>query len=222
MSTRRLRVQWILACSLAALLTYSCNRPPEAGEDSSGSTKTPVVVEDSERGVPGWAEPNEGIEAFNRGDYATALGFFQPLAENGDAYAQVVLSKMYELGLGVAKNSGHAVRWDRKAAEQDFAPGQAGLAFSYRAGRGVAKDDGESVRWFRKAAIQGLADAQVHLGARGESVSEGEILEEWACEEEGEVRQWRHGDGHTKTTGTTGRFVDRDGRSAAVWGASIL
>ena len=37
------------------------------------------------------------------------------------------------------------------------------------------------------------------LGARGESVSEGEILEEWACEEEGEVRQWRHGDGHTKT-----------------------
>ena len=60
------------------------------------------------------------------------------------------------------------------------------------------------------------------LGARGESVSEGEILEEWACEEEGEVRQWRHGDGHTKTTGTTGRFVDRDGRSAAVWGASIL
>ena len=61
-----------------------------------------------------------------------------------------------------------------------------------------------------------------HLGARGESVSEGEILEEWACEEEGEVRQWRHGDGHTKTTGTTGRFVDRDGRSAAVWGAFIL
>ena len=62
----------------------------------------------------------------------------------------------------------------------------------------------------------------IGLGARGESVSEGEILEEWACEEEGEVRQWRHGDGHTKTTGTTGRFVDRDGRSAAVWGASIL
>ena len=61
-----------------------------------------------------------------------------------------------------------------------------------------------------------------YLGARGESVSEGEILEEWACEEEGEVRQWRHGDGHTKTTGTTGRFVDRGGRSAAVWGASIL
>jgi len=25
----------------------------------------------------------------------------------------------------------------------------------------------------------------------------GEIFEEWACEEEGEVREWRHGDGNT-------------------------
>ena len=42
------------------------------------------------------------------------------------------------------------------------------------------------------------------------------------AEEEEEAAQWRHDNGNTKTTGTTGRVVDRDGRVGAVWRASFL
>ena len=133
--------------------------PPEASDAPNEDTE--ALPEASE-------VPSEGIEAFNRGDYAAALGLFQPLAENGDAYAQVALGKMHVLGLGVPEDSREAVRWYRKAAEQDFAPGQTALAFSYLTGSGVAEDAGEAAKWFQRAAVQGFADAQVHLARQHE------------------------------------------------------
>ena len=35
-----------------------------------------------------------GLEAYERGDYATALREFRPLAEQGDAYARGILELM--------------------------------------------------------------------------------------------------------------------------------
>ena len=42
-----------------------------------------------------------GVEAYERGDYATALREFRPLADQGDARAQVLLGVMYIIGKGV-------------------------------------------------------------------------------------------------------------------------
>ena len=48
--------------------------------------------------APAWAGLAEGIAAYERGDYETALQEFQPLAEQGNADAQFNLGLMYDDG----------------------------------------------------------------------------------------------------------------------------
>jgi uncharacterized protein len=43
----------------------------------------------------------EGYRAFHRGDYATALQKWKPLADEGNADAQLSLGAMYDKGQGV-------------------------------------------------------------------------------------------------------------------------
>jgi hypothetical protein len=48
----------------------------------------------------GCTSPDQkGLDAYNRGDYATALREWRPLAEQGDASAQFNLVLMYALGM---------------------------------------------------------------------------------------------------------------------------
>jgi hypothetical protein len=116
--------------------------------------------------LPAAAGPREDARAASeRGDYATALAILRPLAEGGDAKAQVALGAMYAEGLGVAKDDREALRWYRMAAAQGVADAQNNLGVMYAEGRGdVAKDDQEAVRWFRLAAEQDHAEAQHNLG----------------------------------------------------------
>jgi TPR repeat protein len=57
-----------------------------------------------------------------------------------------------------------AVKWYRKAAEQNYAAGQAFLAIAYYYGAGVPKDHAEAVKWDRKAAEQNSGPSQYRLG----------------------------------------------------------
>ena len=57
-------------------------------------------------------------------------------------------------GQGVAKDEVEAVKWYRKAAEQNDADAQNNLGVCYANGQGVAKDEVEAVKWYRKAAEQ--------------------------------------------------------------------
>jgi len=41
--------------------------------------------------APAWAGWDEGVAAYDRGDYATAFREWKPLAEQGDADAQFIL-----------------------------------------------------------------------------------------------------------------------------------
>ncbi len=45
--------------------------------------------------APARADFQDGVAAHERGDYATALREFRPLAEQGDAAAQYNLGQMY-------------------------------------------------------------------------------------------------------------------------------
>ena len=45
--------------------------------------------------APAWAGFAEGVAAYHRGDYETALRELRPLAEQGDADAQYNLGIMY-------------------------------------------------------------------------------------------------------------------------------
>ena len=114
--------------------------------------------------APAWAGFDEGAAAYKRGDYATALREWRPLAKQGNANAQFFLGVMYDKGLGVPQDYAEALQWYRKAAEQGNAGAQHNLGFMYAKGEGVAQDYGEAMKWYRKAAEQGDANAQINLG----------------------------------------------------------
>ena len=64
------------------------------------------------------ADFEKGQEAARKGDYATALQEWEPLAEQGHAEAQYALGELYLFGDGVPQNDEEAVRWLRLAAER--------------------------------------------------------------------------------------------------------
>ncbi len=68
--------------------------------------------------APAWADLKAGVEAYQRGDYATALKECRPLAEQGDAHAQNNLGVMYFLGKGVPEDFVRAHMWFNLAAAQ--------------------------------------------------------------------------------------------------------
>jgi TPR repeat protein len=115
----------------------------------------------------------EGVAAYQRGDYATALRLWRPLAKQGNASAQYNLGIEYQRGRGVPQDYAQAVKWYRLAAEQGYAAAQSTLGVMYTNGRGVPQDDAEAVKWYRLAAEQGYASAQYNLGlmyAKGQGV----------------------------------------------------
>ncbi len=114
--------------------------------------------------APAWAGFDEAAAAYKRGDYATALREWRPLAKQGNADAQFFLGAMYDAGRSVPQDHAEVVKWSRKAAEKGVAEAQYNLGFMYRHGLGVPQDYAEAVRWYRKAAEQGLALAQFKLG----------------------------------------------------------
>jgi TPR repeat protein len=58
----------------------------------------------------------DGMAAYNRGDYVPASRVFRSLAEQGNAKAQTVLGLMYRRGEGVSRNSVRAFLWFSRAA----------------------------------------------------------------------------------------------------------
>jgi uncharacterized protein len=119
----------------------------------------------------------EGLAAYDKGDYRKAFTAFNDLAERGDASARYRLARMYRNGLGVLKNTqkanetaesavrGKAFESFRRDALAGKHDGQFFLGEMLRLGDGVAKDEVDANIWFKRAADQGNADAQNALGA---------------------------------------------------------
>jgi uncharacterized protein len=106
----------------------------------------------------------DGLAVYQRGDYATALRLWRPLAEQGGAEAQYNLGIMYYDGDGVPQNYAEAIKWHRLAAEQGDAGAQYGLGLMYDLGRGTPQDYAEALKWYRLAAERGDAHVQGNLG----------------------------------------------------------
>jgi TPR repeat protein len=60
--------------------------------------------------TPSSGDFQKGNRAYRRGDYATALRELKPVAEQGNAYAQYYLGRMYRLGKGVPQNDKTALK----------------------------------------------------------------------------------------------------------------
>jgi len=60
----------------------------------------------------------DGMAAYNRGDYVPAIAVFRGMARAGNAKAQGMLGAMYQRGQGVAKSAPHAFMWLTMAASR--------------------------------------------------------------------------------------------------------
>ncbi len=102
----------------------------------------------------------DGFEAYNRGDYATAVRLWKPLAEKGDAKVQNNLGVMYENGQGVMQDYAEAVKWYQKGADQGIAYAQYNLGLMYANGHGVPQDYVQSHKWLNLAAARASASEE--------------------------------------------------------------
>ncbi len=100
-----------------------------------------------------------GYNAYLRGDFATALREWEPLALKGYAQAQTNLGTMYSHAKGVDRNYPLAAYWYRKAAAQGSKRSMYNLGVAYEFGRGVEQNDATALNWYRQAALQNLVEA---------------------------------------------------------------
>lgn len=126
---------------------------------------------------------DEGMAAYERGDYAAALEEWRALAEEGHPAAQFWVGHMYRTGLTVEKDMEEAIRWFRRAAKQQEPMAEYILGVLYYQGDGVPKDIREAVGWFRLAAEHGDIEA---LDLVGQLYTEGE----WRPRDEAGAREW--------------------------------
>ena len=126
-----------------------------------------------------FADWDAGMDAYNAGDFQTALKNWIPLAEQGDAKAQIHVFMMYSFGEGVTQDDKEAMKWLRLAVEQGDARAQLELGGVYIAGLSVTRDFKEAVKWIRLAAEQGYARAQFALGQmhlKGQGVIQDNVI----------------------------------------------
>jgi TPR repeat protein len=133
----------------------------------------------------------KGLAAYHRGDYATALREWQPLAEIGVAAAQNNLGVIYRKGYGVPRNYGEALKWYRRAADQGHANAQYSLGLMYFRGNGVAKDFVLAHLWFSLSAAGGNkygANARVLTATRmtrAQTARAEKLAREWRAKHKG-------------------------------------
>ena len=112
----------------------------------------------------GWsADFAKGQEAFESGDYETALAEWQSLAEEGQADAQFGMGLLYASGFGVSLDDSLALQWYLSAADQGHAEAQCNIAVMYANGWGVPQSDEEAFKWYSLAAEGGVPRAQTNL-----------------------------------------------------------
>jgi TPR repeat protein len=111
----------------------------------------------------------DGIEAWQRSDYASAIAIWRPLAENGDADAAFNLGQAYRLGRGVPVDLAQAKSWLDTAARAGHLDAETTLGL-------LLFDSGDrdsGIAWLKKAAARGEPRAMLVYGTalfNGDSV----------------------------------------------------
>ncbi|WP_448661098.1 SPOR domain-containing protein [Sphingomonas sp. CJ20] len=118
---------------------------------------SPVLAQDA---APRPDPVRVGVDAYERGDYKTAVESWRAAAATGNADAQFNLGQAYRLGRGVPVDLKIAEEWFRKAALQGHEQAEAnyGLALFENGKRP------DSVQWLQRAVARGDARAQYILG----------------------------------------------------------
>lgn len=109
---------------------------------------------------------DDGIAAFQRGDYEGARENLLDAATKTDPEAYYYLGLLYHKGLGgLPKNDDNAFRLIKAAANLDYAPACLELARWYRQGGGrIQRNMSMAIIWLEHAAKLNVVEAQLQLG----------------------------------------------------------
>jgi TPR repeat protein len=128
-----------------------------------------------------WAAPADaqnvkaGIDAWQRGDYVSAVAIWRPLAEAGDPDASFNMGQAYRLGRGVLVDMSVAQTWLERAAQKDHIDAQATLGLLlFQNGNQV-----DGLKWLKSAAEKGDARALLVYGTalfNGDGVAQDPVL----------------------------------------------
>ncbi len=105
----------------------------------------------------------EGLMAYDRTDYQTAMAELLPEAERGNALAQYKIGTLFDSARGVERNFATASIWFKRAAEQGHARAQLEMARRYCEWRNTDQDCRESLHWLQLSALQGNPEAEFLL-----------------------------------------------------------
>lgn len=101
----------------------------------------------------------DGVQAYDAGNFLTAKRIFQQYAELGDPISQRYLAEMYDRGRGVHQDYSKAIIWYKKAAKQSDLRAQYLLGVKYVNGHGVKKNEKAAYAWFAIAFNAGYLKA---------------------------------------------------------------
>jgi TPR repeat protein len=119
-----------------------------------------------------FADYQAGLEAYQEGDYGTAILEWQAVVESPPgkvsdevrAEALYAIGMLFWLGQGVQQDTAESASWLQLAAQLQHPGAQTKLAFLYSTGQGVKQSTFEALKWWQMAASQGDPDAQYNLG----------------------------------------------------------
>lgn len=120
----------------------------------------------------------DGRDAYDAGDFDTAMAVWAPAAESGDADSQFGMGLLYSEGIVVPMDDNQALKWFGLAADQGHGEAQYKLGVMHANGWGVPMSEIEAMKWYELAAENGITAAQVSLGTmyqNGFSVEQDEI-----------------------------------------------
>ena len=116
---------------------------------------------------------DQGTDAYDQGDYLTALQRYEPAAEQGYAPAQAQLGYMYYKGMGVKADLEKARKYLQAAAEQGNTAALTNMGVFYYYGYGVKQSYEKALEYYQKAADKGSKESQYNIGviyANGQGV----------------------------------------------------
>ncbi|MCC7049976.1 MAG: sel1 repeat family protein [Alphaproteobacteria bacterium] len=108
---------------------------------------------------------DDGIAAFQRGDFSTARAKFEPLAVNGDAVAQYYLGDLI-VRYAQPQHKAQGVVWLQQSAQGGVPDAMNELARVLSEGKIVAADQAKATELFMQAASLGHLPAYNNLGLR--------------------------------------------------------
>ncbi len=97
----------------------------------------------------------DGVVAYERGDYPAALKLWRDAAEAGNPAAQNNLGIMFDLGKGTTRSDKLALFWFLKSARQGYAKAQYNMGRKYDNGEGVEANEVTALMWYTLAASNG-------------------------------------------------------------------